>query len=137
RVRCRLPLPSVGFLQELRKLVDAALVAPAGENGVEKCEDAGLRHVAADQAGAERQDIRIIMLAGELGREWIAHPGTAALGLAVHGDRDGDSAVGIAACNRSSELGAKFRIIDAFRAIRPEIVDLMSLFAKPADKLVL
>ena len=54
------------FLQEVGELVDAALVAAAGEVGVEEGGDAGLGHVAADQPRAEREHVGVIMLAGEL-----------------------------------------------------------------------
>jgi hypothetical protein len=36
------------------ELIDATPVAPAGEIGVEKCQNASLGHVAADQSGAQR-----------------------------------------------------------------------------------
>ena len=73
--------PSVAFLQELGELVDAALVAPAGEFGAEEGLDAGLGHVAADQPGAEGQDVGVIMLAGQRGRQRLVDPGAAAGGL--------------------------------------------------------
>ena len=44
-------------------------MAPAGEIGAEEGVDAGLGHVLADQARAEREDIGVIMLAGERGAE--------------------------------------------------------------------
>ena len=59
------------FLGEMGigELVDAALVAAAGERGGEEGVDAGLGHLDADQPRAQREDIGVIMLAGEPRRQ--------------------------------------------------------------------
>src|SRR6185369_8335331 len=86
--RDRRQWPSVGFLQELGELVDAALVAPAGECGVDESGDAGLGHVAADKASTERKHIGVIMFTGKLGRYRVVDTSTPAFRLAIDGNRD-------------------------------------------------
>ena len=102
------------FLQEVGELVDAALVAPAGEVGVEEGRDAGLGHVDADQARAEGDDVGVIMLARQPRRERLGDPRAAAGRVAVDGDRDadagaadGDPALGPAGGDRLGELAPK------------------------------
>ena len=89
--------------KKVGELVDAALVAPAGEIGAEEGGDAGPGHVAADQPRAEREDIGVIMLAGQRCRQRVVDPRAAAGRVAVDGDRnadaraaDGDPALGVA-----------------------------------------
>ena len=53
--------------KKLGELVDAALVAPAGEIGAEEGRDARLGHIAADQPRAECQHVGVVMFAGECG----------------------------------------------------------------------
>ena len=93
----------------MRELVDAALVAAAGEIGAEEGGDAGAGHVSADQAGAKSERVGVIMLAGEPRRERVVDPRAAAAGIAVGGDGDadagaanGDAALGLAAGNGSA-----------------------------------
>ena len=97
-------------------MVDAALVAPAGEVGVEEGGDAGLGHVAADQPRAEREHVGVIVLAGQLGRKRLVDARAAAAGVAVDGDRDadagaanGDPALGLARRDGVGELRADSR----------------------------
>jgi hypothetical protein len=66
-------------------------MAPAGEFGAEESGDAGTRHVAADQPGAQREDIGVIMLARQPRRQRIVDPGAAACRVAVDRDRDADA----------------------------------------------
>ena len=127
----------------MRKLFDAALVAPAGEISVEKSENAGPGHVAANEASAERQYVGVVMLTGELGREGIVDTRAAAFRFAIDGYRnadsgtaDGDPPVGITRCNRRGEASAISRIIDAFRPVCTEVGYFMALLAQPADELV-
>ena len=88
-------------------MVDAALVAAAGEIGAEEGGDAGLGHVAADQPRAQRKHVGVVMLAGERGRQRLVDPRAAACGVAVDGDRNadaraahGDAALGLAGRDR-------------------------------------
>ena len=57
---------------------DAAGVAAAGEIGGEEGVDAGLGHVAAGQPRAHRDDIGVVVLAGERGGKRIATPARSA-----------------------------------------------------------
>ena len=93
---------------------------------------------------AQRQHVGVIMLARELGGEGIVHARASALGVAVHRDgnadpraADGDSALGFPGGHRLCERGTEFRIIDAFRPVRAEVADLVTLLSQPADDLIL
>jgi len=70
-------------------LVDAGLVAPAGEFGAKEGVHAGLGHVRANQPRAQRQHIGIIMLARQRRRKRVVYPCAAACRVAI--DRDGDA----------------------------------------------
>src|SRR5436190_16787540 len=128
----------------MRELVDAALMAPAGEIGAEKGSDAGPGHVVADEAGAKREGVGIVMFAGEARGERIVHPRTTAAKVAVGRDRnadaraaDGDAPLGPAAGDLFAKPGAIFGIIDAFRTVGAEVDDLVTGFAEPHGERVL
>jgi hypothetical protein len=127
----------------MRKLIDATLVASAGEVGVEKGGDAGLGHIAADEAGAKGEDVGVIMLTGKLGREGIVDAGAAARGFAINGDRNpdsgpahGDSAFGIPGGYGPGEARAKLGIINAFGPIGAKVGYVMAALAEPANEFV-
>jgi hypothetical protein len=126
------------------KLVDAALVAPAGEVGVKEGGGAGLGHVAANQPCAQGKDVGVIMLTGQLGGKGIGDPRAAAGGIAVDRDRNADPRAADdnpALCRATGhgvgQSGAKLRIIDAFRPVGTEVHDLMSGVPQPGGKLIL
>ena len=131
--------------KEFGELVDAALVAPAGEIGAEEGGDAGLGHVAADQARAQaRARWRHYARGPAPPTAARRHARAAARGVAVDRDRnadaraaDGDPALGLAGGDGVGELGSKLRIIDAFRAVGAEVDDLVAGLAQPGGKLVL
>jgi hypothetical protein len=75
----------------LRKLVDAALVAPACKICVEEGEDAGPGHVIADQSAAEGQYIGVVVLTGELRGKRVVNSRAAAFRLAINGDGNADA----------------------------------------------
>ena len=92
-----------GSLQKwVGELVDAALVAAAGEIRGEKGGDAGLGHFDADQPRAQGDDVGVIMLAGERGGKRLGNAGAAAGRIAVGGDRDADAR----AAHRDAAIGA-------------------------------
>ena len=82
-------------------MVDAALVAPAGEFGAEESRHAMLGHIGPDQAGAKGEHIGVVMLTGKPGGEGVVDPGAAATWIAVDGDGDADSR----AAHRNPALG--------------------------------
>ena len=104
------------------ELIDAPLVAAAEEVAGEESGDAGLRHVGADQAGAEGDGIGVIVLAGERCRKRLGDLGAAAGRIAVDGDGDadarpanGDSALGPTVGESLGEHGAVFADNRRFR----------------------
>jgi FkbM family methyltransferase len=125
-------------------LVDAALVAPAGEIGVEEYGDAGPGHVATNQPCAKGEDVGVVMLTRKLGRQRIGDPGAAARRVAVDGDRDADTrsadddpAFGLAAGNGVCQAHPKFGIVDALMTIGAKVGDVVACLPQPSDKLVL
>ena len=76
---------------DLGDFVDAALVAPAGVRGVEK----GLDHFecggGCDDAGAEGEDVGVVVFAGELGGEDVVGQGRADARDFVGGDGNADA----------------------------------------------
>lgn len=122
---------------------NAALMPATREFGVEEGCNAGLRHVTANEPRPERDDICIIVLTGELGREWVVNTGTAALEIAIDRNRDTDAAAadgnspfGFTKSDKRAELCSKFRIIHAFRAVRPKIRNVVALLAEPLGKFI-
>src|SRR6476620_7981053 len=109
-------------------------MTPTGKGSVEESSNAGLGHVAADQAATQRERVGVVMLAGELGRKRVVNPGATALGVTV--DRDRNSDTGAANRDRARQPGSKFRVIDAFGTIGAQVGHLMTLFAQPADEFV-
>ena len=145
RSRRRRGHQSVSWRSEGGKLVDAALVAAAGEIGAEEGGDAGLGHVDADQPRAQargrwrryargrarptaarrparsgRRGSRLTAIEMPMPEPQTAMPRSAS----PRGDRLG-------------ELGAEIGIIDAFGAVGAEVGDLMALLAQPGGELVL
>lgn len=125
-------------------MVDAALVTPACETGVEEGEDTCLGHVASKEPAAEREHVRVVVLPGKLGREGIIDTGTSTLRFAVYGNRDadagaahGDATLDLPCSDRPGQARAIFWIIDALRPVRAEVANLVALLAEPASKLVL
>src|SRR5688500_11225953 len=101
------------------ELVDSALVAAAGERRGEEGVQAGLGHFDADQPAAQRDDVGVVMLAGQAGRERLGDQSAAAGGMTVGGDRNAypraaqsDSAVGAAGRDLLGELVAVIGIVD-------------------------
>ena len=96
---------------------DAALMPAAREFGVEEGCDARLRHVTSNEPRAQSNDIRVIVLAGELGRERVVNARTAAFKIAVYRNRNADAAaahgnspVGFPKSNERTELGPIFSL---------------------------
>lgn len=125
-------------------MIDAALVSPAGEIRTEKGCDAGLGHIGTNEPLAERKDVGVIVLAGELRREGIVDPGAAAVRIAVHRNGDayartanGDSALCFVLGDEGRKLRSEFRIIDTFRTIGAKIRHFMTLLAQPLGEFVL
>ena len=125
-------------------MVDAALVAPACESGVDESGDTGFCHVGTDEASAERKHIGVIMFAGKLGGDWIVDTGTAAFRLAIDGDGNTNprsancnAAVGVSGGDRASEPGAIFRIVDAFGPVSAEVFHVVALLTQPEGEFVL
>src|SRR5690606_24343149 len=132
--------PSIAFLQELRELVDAALVTPAGKLGAKERHDTGLGHVGPDQPASEGKDVGVIMFARETGRERIVHPGAAAAGVAVAGKRSANPAtaadvapIRTAGRHPHRQARAKVRILYAFGAVGARSERLVAGFAGPGD----
>lgn len=65
----------------MAELLDPALVAIAEELGCEEGGDAGLGHLDADETGAERDDVRVVVLARKAGRERLGDDAQRACGL--------------------------------------------------------
>src|SRR5690348_2885203 len=74
----------------MAQFFDAALVAVAEELGFEESGDARPRHLDADQPGAERDDIGVVVLPRETRRERLGDERAARGGIAVDRDRDAD-----------------------------------------------
>src|SRR5207302_1791084 len=109
--------------------------------GIEERCNAGLCHVTANEPRPECDDICIIVLPGELGRERIVYSGAAALEIAIDRDRNADPAaahrnppVGFTKADEGAERCPVMRIIDAFRAVRPKIRNVVTLLAEPLGK---
>ena len=115
-------------------------MATAFELGGNERGDARARHLGADQAGAYRNGVRVVVRAAQARGERLGDLRAAHLGVAV--DRDGDAdaraaqrdaALRRARGDRRSELVAIVRIIDAVGGVRPEVGDLEPLLAEPGD----
>src|ERR671912_1770300 len=136
-------MPSSGFLfRGAGELVDAPLVAAAEEVTREESGDAGLGHFRADQPGAEGDGVAVVVLAGERSGERLRYLRTAAGRIAVGGDSnadprpaDSDAAIGAAVGERLRHQGSISGVVDAFRAVRAEVDDLMPVCPKPVGKL--
>src|SRR3954471_22082171 len=72
------------------QLLNPALMASAAEGRGEEGLDTGLGHLDPDQPRAHRDDVGIVMLAGEAGGERLGDQSRAAGGMAVGRDRDAD-----------------------------------------------
>ena len=114
------------------ELIDAGLVASAEEVAREECGDAGLGHFEADQPGAERNGVGVVVLAGERGGDRLSHLSAAARRVTVGGDgntdtgaANGDSPFGAAVGESLRKKGAVTWIIDALRTIGAKVDDFM------------
>ena len=92
----------------------------------------------------ERDDVGVIMLAGEGGGDRLVDPRAAALGVAVDGDRDadaraadGDAALGRAGRDGVRQPSAEIGIIDAFGVVGAEVADVIAKLAEPHRQLAL
>ena len=92
----------------------------------------------------KRNDVGVVVLAGEAGGQRIANPRAAAGRFAIDGNRDADP--GPADCNSAlrlsrsygaGETGAELRIIDALRAVGAEVDDLLASLSQPLGEFVL
>lgn len=126
------------------KLIDAALMSPTFKLGRQERSYAGLRHLDSDQAGTQRDGVRVIVLASKHGRQRLRYLRAPARRVAVGGNRDSDSrstdrnaALGPTFRQSRSEERAESRIIDAFMAVSSEVGDLVALLGEPAGELVL
>src|SRR3546814_10170924 len=103
-------------------------MATAGELGGKESLHTVAGGLDADQPGAERQYVGVVMLAAQPGAGGVvAQCGTAA-GDPVGGDgnadtgaADGDAEAGLAGRHGLAQGAAEIGIIDAFRAIGPEV----------------
>jgi hypothetical protein len=128
----------------LRELVDAALVAPAGEIAAEEGRDTGLGHVRSDQPSPKRKDIGVIVRPRQFCRQRLTDMRAAAAWVTIDCDgdadarsADGDTALSSARAHDAGKLRSIFRIIDALRAVGAEILDLMALVTQPRHEFIL
>ena len=75
----------------MRELIDAALMAPAGEFGVEEGSDTGAGHVTSDEASSQSKDVGVIVGSGELRRQRLVDLRAPTPGFPVHRHRDTDA----------------------------------------------
>jgi len=134
----------VGFLQKMRKLFDAPLVASAFEIGFQERGYTGDRHFRPDQSSAERNGIRIIVPACKRGRQRFSDLSAAACWIPVRGNGNsdagaahGDAALCAPVGQGLGEHRAVPRIIDAFVTVRAKIQDFVPLLAEPVGQKVL
>ena len=124
------------------ELFDPAAMASTGERGGEKRFDAGLGHLDPDQPRAQRDDVGVVVLAGEAGGQWLGNQRAAHRRVSVGGDRDADPAatqgnaeLGLAARDGIGQDVAEIGIIDRSLAIRAEVADLVSGLTQPRGEL--
>lgn len=134
---------------EFEELIDAVRVplsvgGIAVEGRVHEDVHEALDHLPARQALGEREDVRIVMTAGEFGRVGFEHDGAANPGDLVCGNRDADArsanddaAIGLPARDRFADGETVLRIVDRNVAVRSEIENLVAVRAKHRCDLVL
>ena len=119
-------------------------MAATRERGGQKRVDAGLGHLDPDQPRAQRDDVGVVVLAGEGGGERLGHQRAAHRRVAVDRDRDTDAR----SAQRDAELGLAMRdrigqdvavvgIIDAGFIVGTKVEYLVAVLAQPGGKLAL
>ena len=108
-------------------------MAPAFESGGEESSQASFRDFDAEHAGAERQDIRVIVPARELRRRHVMRKGATDMTIAIGGDAHADAgaadqhaALRATAAERLGDSIREIRIIHRVRAVGAEIEHLQA-----------
>src|SRR5258708_29060958 len=114
-----------------RHLGDAPGMAPAFEFGAEKYPEAILGDFGAEDAGAQRQHVGVVVLAREACGGHVVADGGAHGAVPVGGDRDADAgatdedaAPGLAGLYRPRQRSGEIRIIHGFRPFGAEVQHL-------------
>ncbi len=128
----------------LRNLVDAALMAATLERRVEKDPDDLLGELGSDDTRADRQHVRVVVLAGHARRiEVVAERGPHTVDLvgrdllALAAAPEHDPHVGLAAHDRPGHRRAERRIVDRLGAVGAEIVDRVAPIGQHSHEVLL
>ena len=132
------------LLLELGDLGDASGVAAALECGGEKDVDDLVGEALADDAGADRQHVGVVVLSGQARRVQAvaerrpnaSHRVGSQL-LALPGAADHDPEVGIAVADRPGGGGAERRVVDALGRVGAMVDDLEAGGSEPLDQMLL
>jgi 23S rRNA (cytosine1962-C5)-methyltransferase len=129
---------------DFRDLIDAPLVASAGERGGEPQHQDFLCERERDDARAEREDVRVVVLPRHPGRvEFVAQRRACADDfvrrhlLALAAAADDDAAIGPPLGDLSRDLGADRRIVDRSVAMGAAIVHDMAAAQQRTDQMLL
>ncbi len=122
-------------------LFDAALVAAALERRVEEHGEDLVGEARSHDPPAHREHVRVIVLTSHpCGVEVVAQRGPDADDL-VRGDLfalpappEDDASIGLSPCDPPADLGADRRIVDAFLAVRSEVVDVVAALLQARDE---
>lgn len=123
------------------KFGDAGSVARAAEGRGEECVETGFRLFDPYHPGTHSDDVRVIVIAREIGRKLFGNDRATHLRVAIGCHRDtetssaqSDTTLGFARRNMFGQLVSVIGIIDRCRVMRAEVYNLMPGLTQMRDK---